>query len=764
MKRKSFLILAAVFFTPSVLGINASLVNSTGDKVNLSFDRASSSEPFDDILSSRSYTDNSLTNPNVYARVCGQGLQGEKIQLYYGSESKNLTAPILSKPAEIPSFTGDCTSVDIDISAFRAKFPGKPFIGLVNGSSPANLTKLNQSFKGDYKLGVRIRRLDGFTDLKLDKIEDENRNTIYGKGDSRYFDSIFLTVVNRDDEIVAERVMDNRDYRSFKMLFEGGERVYVNGMLVLKTRAVNQCGNLNKSNSYYILNGSQYNKEASCVKVKEIEDSAFDFANYTIDGDNNQSMNKDKCALTINNSQRVYISGAKVQQYRKGICIYNSNSINVEGLSSQANKQGIYSENSSSAIREITLSNNQKAIRARNSNVRLDEAGIPSGPVTGYVENVDLVNVEEAPENPTDNLFSMDLFVNVTELGNGKASSFGFNFEPIVKTSINPVTLYKFDKVLGKDNLTASSLETNVDPEDRLIVAENNLTDFSIIGAYGEKIEGTGSGEGDGEGTQPEPQPEPEPVPDPLPQPQPSPVDLNLFLDNNSAILQQGEIFNVNFTVENEGEVPSGIVTVGSETPEGWISSAVNLSVPPGSNRSGEALLGVWKDEVPGTYDIPYKIYSSTGAVLDTEVLSVEVEPRQQVHRLKIVDSPSFIEFTAGSSSEVAFLVDNVGDYSYSNITLEVRQADNCINSVKGSHSLDKGERDTLEFQVEISSDANSCSGVFVLNTDKKKAAGFAPVRIKVKEENLLDRATSGILPIILIIWTIITIWTVKRS
>ncbi|MEF8880493.1 MAG: hypothetical protein V5A72_01530, partial [Candidatus Nanohaloarchaea archaeon] len=350
----------------------------------------------------------------------------------------------------------------------------------------------------------------------------------------------------------------------------------------------------------------------------------------------------------------------------------------------------------------------------------------------------------------------------------------------------NPKRMYKFGVERNfsgnqSGNQTTASEDwsyerlrpVQIQATDSIFFHPEEVSDFSIFGAYGVELQrgedepgpgqnatdpgpsDPGGGGGAGTGTQPEPNPQPEP----------EAIELDIELERNNTVVQQGETVPVNFSVTNEGEVDVENPFVDADVKAGWSSGRKDFeSIEQGETVDGQILMSVYEDEIPDSYNINFRAQSAQGNIQDIDILQVDVELRQDIDSLRIIEAPSFLNLPRGLDKDVALLVENNGDFEYDDITLDFRNVENCVAGVSGSHQLDIGETDTLEYTVEAKDTSSECQGVMVLESAGGQALGIQPVQINVEDPTLLERLQVGILPIIVLIWTLITVFEgVKR-
>ena len=652
---------------------------------------------------------------------------------------------------------------------------------------PFELTEAKSSIMdGNYTVLPSIRSVAGKTEITVTSAYDSSGEEIHANRD---LSTSLIMSVERNGEILDSQKTVFQDSAELNFSFIGGEKVYVNGILSLETRSVSGCETINERDYYYLLNESTFNSDSgqdeSCLEVTDVNDTIVDFANNTIDGNGNSSMQNSSCAVSIRDTSGITLKNPRVQQFDRGICVTNSQETLITGTSSRENNLGIYMNNSSADIQGISLKNEKAEIDAvENSTANMSEIDFETADITAIGNDVRLKNVFNPPPDPNGSL-NMSQWINITKNDNSSSiENLGFNYPPLSESDINPLYMYKFDllsSVNGSREWTYENLSIVKRPNERILMNPEEINEFSVFGIYGERIEGNGTGNdpgegagdnengtgsqggtqdpgsgqstgGAGDGLQPEPEPEP------------TPIQLNLSLEDESIRVQQGGTGTVNFSVENIGEVDSPNVYVESETRLGWQSGRQDFDgIPQGDSVEGGILLDVYEDEVTGNYSVPVEVKSQPGSTLDTAYLNVEVLPRREMYDISIVEGPTFLNLESRSSEQLGFLLENTGDYDLENVSLDVRNADDCIQDAEGSHDFIVSERKNVEYSVETVGQEGTCTGVFVFSSDDSSELGFTPVRISIAEPSLVERLTTSVLPIILLVWTLFTAYWVRR-
>ena len=749
----------------SVNSVEVNLVFENGSVATLYYDRYNST------LGSFSYKDNSIRNPNVLVNVCEipESFVGKFIDLMYSTESGNLTQSVLTLKPMITNVSSNCSLVDVDISAFEALFPAVPFarIYAINGSNITTLWfgKLNQTFNGSYLLGVSIDDVDKKTMLVVRKIFDEN-GTEENQTERVNKENLFITIA-LDGHYVAEGRTAPNKVIAFDYMFTSNETVYVNGIPSLRVKAFDPCGVINETGYYYVLNRSAWNVNDTCVVVENTDNIVLDFANRTVDGDANTTVNQTKCGIIIRNSYNITLKDVRVQEFYRGVCIVNSSGIQIIGKSDQYNLQGIYVYNSTARVSGIKLYNNESEILAKSKGyVNLYKTAFQTANVSGHFFDVVMRNVFNPPPDP-EGLKNIGQWVSINKTEEDAwIYRIGFNFVLPKPTKAIPKTIYKIDGELVNGtwkNLNWTQLNpTYVDVANREIFALLNVSDFSIFAPYAEKIE-------------PEqvPTPQPQPVPTPSAQivgtqEQVVPPKLNLTLETYEVVVQQGETVGVKFNLTNEGDIAVAGPFVTADVRKGWkVGEAYFTAISPGETKNGTVYLTVYENEIPGTYFVPVKaVLSENNVTVDVEILKVIVIPRRRVAKIDVLEVPPFLSLPELTSFDVAVLVKNSGDFDLHNLKIIAQYADDCIERIEGSYSLKVGEEKSLVYTFHTKKAPSRCKAILVFKSDEG-LVGFAPVIIQIVPQRFLGLIEFKWLYVILIIWSIATayrVWKVRRE
>ncbi|MCX8199983.1 MAG: hypothetical protein N3G76_00775 [Candidatus Micrarchaeota archaeon] len=170
-----FLFVAALLFlanAPSAAITSGRLVFANSSNATLYFDTATAT-----------YVDTSLANPNVYVELCathGTDLVGKFVSVYYRSGAINISIGLV--PVKIIYVNAlNCTVVDVDISVYRAFYPGILSIGIsstpqMNNPVFIDLTNRTGLLSGEYRYTDKSTSTN--TIIHLEKIYYSGNNEI----------------------------------------------------------------------------------------------------------------------------------------------------------------------------------------------------------------------------------------------------------------------------------------------------------------------------------------------------------------------------------------------------------------------------------------------------------------------------------------------------------------------------------------------------------------------------------------------------------
>lgn len=760
--------------------INATLVDLNNNNLTtLEYDWFSSN------LTSNSYRDNSIINPNAYLRLCTNQtdeLLNKYATLAYASESGNLSIDILDLPAQINSLdSSNCSYLDIDISSYSAFYPSIPFAIIAdtknvtgNGNRTSNQTnytsvKLTNKLNGSYLIGASVDSVAGITYFQVLEAYDSSEREI-----PQTSGNLIMTLLGANGSVLGEQLVQFDQLAGFDHSFQGGETLYVNGLLSLEIKVLSGCGTVNES-GYYFLNSSSYNNPDECITVNASY-VTINFANKTIDGDGNESRNPPKCAIKIINSIRSSLIDVRASEYYRGLCVFNSTDISVSGTSSQVNDIGIYVYNSTDvSMSNLIISNNESEFSSyEGSTVFLSDFQCDSANFSLDSKDVSVRPVSNPPEDiPGFNNISQ--WLEVSKNGNSWANvKFHYDLPLPNNVLLSSVLMWKNNATFANSSWNNGTWEmiatSKIDPVNGFFYTDN-ISNFSIFAPMGEKINattpepkptpgggggggGTAGGGGGGTGVPPPPITRRS-----IKHITPKPPQIDLELMEDDITLQQGQSANIDFNLSNIGEVGVDIVTVYADVNKGWDFSGVTLdTIKSGEVYQGEIFLKVFDDEVPGDYLVAV-LAMSENFTLDTEILKVKVTPRDKLPQLTVLEAAPAVTFFENTINDYEMLVKNTGDFDLTNVTARLVNCECIGEQINGSYDVNISQQKTLIFKMEAG-EVNQCSCVTVLQSNEYEALSFSPFIVSVVPR---PPEVPLFLPILVSIWTLITAYIMFR-
>ena len=794
-------------FTLSLVGVSAQnhtnltfisgsvanlLDNSQGVIEKLLYDRMTGTQ------GSASFMDSSPVNPNANVLICHDDLTTDMfLDVVYYSESQNLTASVLNflpRITQVDSQT-NCSLVDVDLASTKTLYPGYLAARLIdeNDSTIYELALMDTLLNGSYNIQISV---DGPTEtyfIGVNEVFDEFDEPI-----TTISDRLIVSFVNSTGSSVVEGKLRPQQSIIYDGIFRGGETVFVNALKSLEIITIDACSSINES-GYYLINSSAWNVNDSCLSVENQSGVTVNFADQIIDGDNSINGSKDPirkpCAITIRDSQEVTIEGLKVQEFYYGICIENSD-VTILRDDSVVNVHGIRSVNSTVFARDIFLDNEDTNIQAFNNsrisllNTQLSNATIktdfkdmllkpvfikpPGPPIEGYEDIGQFVDAE--PTSVNDSWMQLSFYYD-EELPNrvvmDNLSIFRYNgtYEvtttPVFNNVTNTTTNVTQADWVGGDWLEIFTL---ISPSEQLIMSPN-MTQFSIFAPFGEPTNFT----------DPEPEPEPTPRPDPQSGDSPGaggtpgpPVDsdviatpeairLELELPSQTT-LQQGQAGEIQFNVTNIGDVSAPNLVIIPRAPAGWdFTNNTVGTLGPGLNVTDTFQLAPFERATPRDYEIIVEGRVSDGqggwTTAVAEVMTVTVIPRQDLRRIRVLEYPPIVTMQPNSQTDIAFLVENIGEFNINNIVVDPQTSADCLIGVQGEDNVQRRQRKTITYTFLSSSELGRCNvNVRFLSDDE--LVGFAPMIIEIEPATFFttDNTLKQILfLLILIAWSAYT-------
>ena len=797
--------LLLVGLIPVVLAANASIVTQNGTVIpQLFYDRGGSvyNSSFPSTYGADAYLDRSPTNPNAYLHVCMPDLAvGDRVDLRYVSQAGNLSWSALNYKPRVTSVYNasgeNCSLVDVDLSSIDTLYPGylTPYVLNGSGATISNFTNLSTFLNGSFDIGIEVQGPPKQYYITVDKVRDQNGTII-----TRSQPQLVTSIVEANGSTVKQAILAPGNFLLFDGSFKGGESIWVNGIESLKVKVYQPCDPLNKS-GYYILNQSKNNYNATCVRITNATNIVLNFVGEQIDGDNSStgSMRPNTCPIDVRNSRGITFENLKTSQYRYGICIHNS-SVQVYGTASTYHDTGALVDNRSNVLFADTIFNfnrDEDINVSGNSTVRLYEDNFSTARINSTFHDAIVKPVPAPPPPPNvTGIKNISQWIRYDSNGNDAWAQISFKYgDPLPNGAvIDNVSLFKYDGVYtlvsngtsGPNGTNATGpvynwtgvwtqLYTLVSPQKHLIIGPN-VSNFSIFAPY--------AFESNQEKPQPKPQPQPQPQPqagsgggsggtptNSVPQPQtntfPQPVELKLELPKN-VTLHQGEAGQVPFNLSNVGKTPGYNISIQTEVPLGWQTANYTLAqLDPGQNVSSTYPLAVDTRAVPREYYLPVDVYVS--AVDGTgpqrvlrQVLKVIVLPRGDLYRMKLLEYPPVIRMPPNSKLDVSFLAQNIGDNALTGVTI-VQDPSPCLTGISGSNDLGLDEQKSLTYTFR-SAGTGVCDYIIKFKDSQGTLVGFVPVTFYIQSKPLISNPLSfSILLIILLAWTVLTVWVIRR-
>ena len=789
-----------IVLVPVAIAANASIIYPNGTLVDQVFyDRAGLifNSSYATTYGANAYIDQSPTNPNMLLSLCHPDLEvGDRIDLRFVSESGNLSWSVLNfKPqvAEVTFSAGEyCSTVDFDLSSIYSLYPGylTPFIIRMNATNETIISdydRMDTFLNGSFRMGIEVRGPPKEYFITIDSIYDENGIEI-----NRNERQMVTSILAPNGTIIEEGILSKDDFLLFDGSFQGGERIYVNGMLSLEVLVYEPCDPLNES-GYYILNKSLNNYNESCIRIEDASNIVLNFVGEQIDGDNDPlgSRAPERCPVDVRNSRSITFENLRTSEYRYGICVSNS-TVNVFGDAAVYHDTGARITNGSDVLLVETLMhfNDAQDINATGgSHVRLYEVNFSTAMINSSFKDSIVRPVPDPPPPPNiTGILDIEQWIRYDRTSDDAWAQISFKYpDPLPnEAAIDNVSLFRYngtDVIVTQGNDTGLEwvngtwiqLFTLVAPQVSLIIGPN-LTEYSVFAPYAFNASAV--------------IPDPDPEPQPQPQPQagtgtgaggtpsapvdipevevfPEIVELELELPDN-VTLRQGEIGDVDFNLTNVGGTSALNISIETDVPREWdIENFTLAELAAGQRIEDSFLISPDIRAIPREYFLPVNVYVDSADGTERfrvlrDVLRVIVLPRGDLYRLRVIEYPPVIRMPPHTRQDVSFLIENIGDNYLDDITIRFDETP-CLTDISGSGSLDVGERSALTYTFR-SADTNVCEYLLRFEDTEGRLVGFVPVTFLIQDRAFLDRPLSfSILLIILTAWTILTVWIVRR-
>jgi len=200
-------------------------------------------------------------------------------------------------------------------------------------------------------------------------------------------------------------------------------------------------------------------------------------------------------------------------------------------------------------------------------------------------------------------------------------------------------------------------------------------------------------------------------------------------------------------------------------TPQGWRSTnAFFDEILPGEASDGRLFVDVFEAELLRSYKLRLEAsteINDTFVSLDNETVEVNIEPREDVRDIKVLEGPFRLNITKGTARTESFELRNSGDYRLENVSIRPVGLQRCLDDVYGSWSFDEEVEERFNYTFEASESIGSCDGSLIFYSESSELLGIVPARINVLEK--IDDFTDYLLPWLVLIWTLFTMHRVWR-
>jgi len=734
---------------------------------------------------SGSYFDRSLVTPDVYATICHPNLEiNSSVDFVYKTFSGAITRSVFNLPLQVTTVsvqnisnqTMNCTTLDVQFSSTASLYPGyvtpqlktRGAVYYVNDS----MVSLNNSptFNGSIYYNLTVDSPPKSYWFYLPLIHDDLGNVISANR------SLLLTsLVSQNNVSKMEKVLRPSEIFNYTGTLVTGDHFVVNGITLLNVSVFAPCGTI-PGPGYYLFNQSKFNLNSTCINVTNTNDVQINFAGEVIDGDAalNGSFTNDTCAIDIRDSQNVTIEGLQTQQFYNGICIENS-TVTIFGTYAVGNINGMQITNNSHVYVAFTNFNNinLELNITNNSLVRMLNNTFTTAFASGLYYDTWLKGVPILPTLPVIPGYThINQFLQVGRNDNLSWAQIQFDyFDPLPnRVDASQVYIYEYNGTYSTfsifNNITNTSsnftgwdpsanwtqLFTLVSPQQHLIYV-TNISSFSVFAPFGKILpapptngpgggggggHGGGGGGGIGGGTT-----KPSTNFSNIPQ-------LRLIIPPEITIMQ-GDIGDVPFTLQNVGGVAVYDITVTSDVPRGWKSSATNFdSIFPGESLNSKFSLAVYEKQMPADYYIPVSVLVDGNVVL-SEVLKVSVVPRGNLTRLLVTQYDPIINLLPNSQKEITFTAKNIGDYPLKNVQILLEPND-CIKQVIGSYDFAYDEEKQVTYRF-VSGDSANCKYTLKF-VEGDKLVDFVPVTFQIRALSIIEQTIK-----LLLIGLIVGVW-----
>lgn len=531
--------------------------------------------------------------------------------------------------------------------------------------------------------------------------------------------------------------------------------------------AVQGCGSYGFKGTSFMLETPVSGREGSCLNLTS-DNLTIDFANNKVEGDGTNSRSENACAARIKTSD-VVLRDFSATNFTSAVCIEDERGVNLLLGRLESNRYGVDAVNSTFEVTDTEMNNTWDLTGQEDTLLSLDNVNLSGDLVSGQFFNLKLKSGHPPNISEEDmDLVSLPLELNVSATESfAYGTDIGFNYPSVNRTKIEPTTLYKIsrnDSYSSSDPLEAKYIVEDIeevlsDPEtgSRFIFTPENITSFSILQVFGEKISPETETETIAE-TEVERVTEYRTETRTRVASNPILVDLNL--SRNYMKLNRNLTSELSFGVTNYGDVPTGEIAVTAPERDSWkIGDSRMDQLTPGQSENGSVLLRPDSEAQLGNTTLVVAVMKNRSAI-DLETVKVNIRPAKE-GAVRVIESPRFLALEKSQEMGVSLLAHNPRGTPV-NLTLSSRNLDECAVIESRNVTIESSESREVDFSVRTRDEAQSCQGLLVLKNrfkDKEEVMGFTSVSLSVEEKKKSEGIL--ILPLILIAWTLYSLYVV---
>lgn len=517
---------------------------------------------------------------------------------------------------------------------------------------------------------------------------------------------------------------------------------------------IQSCSVVDYNGSTYVKDGALSESQGSCINMTA-EDTAVDLLHQTVTGSG-------ECGVRMQANDQD-LRGGTISGFENGVCTNTSSSSSLDKIEMDVDT-AITASDSSLEARDLN-SLSGTLVNSSNSTVNLGSVTVGGIDVTGKYQDLDLMpsGISQQVDDETD-LVPLNISMELESRGDSNAENPGFYYPPVNDTGVEPTDILHIKESNGSYTVEEmNDIKIDLDGE-RMIFKEGTVDNFSYFAVFGEKV--------DKDETVVEEEVVEEvveervveetvsaPPPPPQPTPNPTPILLDLMAENKTVNITRGSVAEATFTLENYGDVETGDFFVGSNLPETWatVSEPVE-SLSPGESEQINVLLEASSDVEVGSYSYSFQAFRNR-STFDVENVRVNVRPAEDDRNLDILSAPTYVRSEPGESHTIGLLAENSGPVSLDDVEIGFRNLEDCGDfNTDSDYSVESDSKETLRFDYTASEEQETCTGVITLNSNGETLA-FQPLNLDVAEPP--SRSSPVVIPLILVLWTAITIYEV---